>query len=124
MRAIAPVSASMLQASQLTTTSVRMYGGGYRDEFDEDIQRAGKYTKNTRGIKVLTHEEIPDAASFSDLSAKQQSKLQQNGIDELFPVQSCVYKLFTEGKELVVKSRTGTGKTLAFLLPLEELINR
>lgn len=48
--------------------------------------------------------------------------LEKNGINELFPVQQAAFKLFVEGKELVVKSRTGTGKTLAFLLPLEELL--
>jgi superfamily II DNA/RNA helicase len=32
--------------------------------------------------------------------------------------------LFVEGREIIVKSRTGTGKTLSFLLPLEELIMR
>jgi superfamily II DNA/RNA helicase len=38
------------------------------------------------------------------------------------PVQQATFKLFVEGNEIVVKSRTGTGKTLSFLLPLEELI--
>lgn len=39
-------------------------------------------------------------------------------------MQQAVYSLFLEGRELIVKSRTGTGKTLAFLLPLEELIKK
>jgi superfamily II DNA/RNA helicase len=34
-----------------------------------------------------------------------------------------VYNLFAQEKnELIVKSRTGTGKTLSFLLPLEFLL--
>jgi len=32
--------------------------------------------------------------------------------------------MFVGGREIIVKSRTGTGKTLSFLLPLEELIMR
>ena len=45
------------------------------------------------------------------------------GIDDLFPVQKCAFKLFAdEENELIVKSRTGTGKTLSFLLPLEYLL--
>lgn len=51
-------------------------------------------------------------------------RLKREGIEELFPVQQATFKLFCDGRELVVKSRTGTGKTLAFLLPLEELIRR
>ena len=42
---------------------------------------------------------------------------------ELFPVQSSTFSLFVEQQnELIVKSRTGTGKTLSFLLPLEYLM--
>jgi superfamily II DNA/RNA helicase len=54
----------------------------------------------------------------------QQSKLAKNGITELFPVQKACYNLFVNGREIIVKSRTGTGKTLAFLLPIEELAIR
>jgi len=39
-------------------------------------------------------------------------------------VQQASHKLFVDGAQLIVKSRTGTGKTLAFLLPLQELIAR
>lgn len=38
-------------------------------------------------------------------------------------MQSSSFNLFVEeGNELIVKSRTGTGKTLSFLLPLEYLL--
>lgn len=50
--------------------------------------------------------------------------LEAAGVVELLPVQQVAYKLFLDGGEIVVKSRTGTGKTLSFLLPLEELIRR
>jgi len=32
--------------------------------------------------------------------------------------------MFVGGREIIVKSRTGTGKTLSFLLPLSELVAR
>jgi superfamily II DNA/RNA helicase len=38
------------------------------------------------------------------------------------PVQQVTYQLFLDGKEVIVKSRTGTGKTLSFLLPIQALI--
>ena len=50
-------------------------------------------------------------------------RLKKAGINELFPVQTTAYSFFAnEESELIVKSRTGTGKTLSFLLPLEYLI--
>jgi ATP-dependent RNA helicase RhlE len=52
-----------------------------------------------------------------------QARLRAAGVTELFPVQTSTYSLFVdEGNELIVKSRTGTGKTLSFLLPLEYLL--
>lgn len=61
---------------------------------------------------------------IEDLREYQQEKLHANGVTDLFPVQKACYNLFVEGREIIVKSRTGTGKTLAFLLPIEELIAR
>ena len=36
------------------------------------------------------------------------------------PVQTAVFKPVSEGKDLLVQSRTGTGKTTAFGLPLDQ----
>ena len=63
-------------------------------------------------------------STMADLDPKTQEKLVSSGVEELFPVQQASHKLFVEGAQLIVKSRTGTGKTLAFLLPLQELITR
>ncbi len=39
-------------------------------------------------------------------------------IKNLYPIQAQVFQHVYEGKDLIGKSKTGTGKTLAFLLPL------
>ena len=60
---------------------------------------------------------------INDLPQPMVKRLNKGGITELFPVQTSTYSLFAnEESELIVKSRTGTGKTLSFLLPLEYLI--
>jgi superfamily II DNA/RNA helicase len=56
---------------------------------------------------------------LKDLHEETREKLESEGVKELLPVQQVTYKLFVEGNEIVVKSRTGTGKTMSFLLPLE-----
>lgn len=60
---------------------------------------------------------------INDLPEKMRDRLKRRGVGDLFPVQQATYRLFAyDQNELVVKSRTGTGKTLSFLLPLEYLI--
>jgi superfamily II DNA/RNA helicase len=57
------------------------------------------------------------------LPTEMKRRLVAGGVNELFPVQTCSFSLFAHHEnELIVKSRTGTGKTLAFLLPMEYLI--
>lgn len=60
---------------------------------------------------------------IESLPPKMVKRLKMNGVDDLFRVQQAVYNLFVnQQNELVVKSKTGTGKTLSFLLPLEYLL--
>jgi superfamily II DNA/RNA helicase len=49
--------------------------------------------------------------------------LKNNGITEPTPVQAESISLIKEGKDVIVESQTGTGKTLAFLLPIFENIS-
>lgn len=73
----------------------------------EDLEKAG--------IKEMTIDDLPE---------EMKNKLIKNGIDKLFPVQSSSFSLFVNEKsELVVKSKTGTGKTLSFLMPIEYLLH-
>ena len=58
-----------------------------------------------------------DYANF-DISKKMTKKLISAGIEYLFPTQALTYKEVHAGKDVIVQARTGTGKTLAFALPL------
>lgn len=58
-----------------------------------------------------------DDMNFSDKTTK---ALKAKGFSELTPVQSQSYSHVYSGEDLVARSRTGTGKTLAFGLPLIE----
>jgi superfamily II DNA/RNA helicase len=50
-------------------------------------------------------------------------KLQAMGITQPTPVQTQVIPLVLEGKDVVAQSQTGTGKTLAYLLPVLQRID-
>ncbi|MCE5221340.1 MAG: DEAD/DEAH box helicase [Clostridium sp.] len=49
--------------------------------------------------------------------------LKSTGIDTPTPIQEQSISLIKEGKDIIAEAATGTGKTLAFLLPLFENIN-
>ena len=66
----------------------------------------------------------PDPVRFDDmnLSAEARAGLQALGYERATPVQAATFEPAMSGKDLVVQSKTGTGKTTAFGLPLIERI--
>ncbi|KAH8866394.1 ATP-dependent RNA helicase DDX50 [Schistosoma japonicum] len=73
---------------------------------------------------VVLHASHGDFSNFNidDAIIK---RLHARNIFELFPVQFKTYDAISSGKDAVVLARTGTGKTLAFSLPLvNQLIKR
>ena len=60
--------------------------------------------------------------SFADLSPGLKSRLRDAGISALFPVQRETVERVFRGEDIVVRSRTGSGKTLGFAIPVVELL--
>src|SRR2546421_10174190 len=62
--------------------------------------------------------------SFADLGASRPvvEALTKAGITDAFPVQSLVLPDALAGRDVLVKSPTGSGKTIAFAVPLVERI--
>lgn len=63
---------------------------------------------------------------FSELplSAALQQKLAAAQFTILTPIQERAIAPALEGKDIIGTAQTGTGKTLAFLIPLMEMMNR
>ncbi|KAI0565368.1 DEAD (Asp-Glu-Ala-Asp) box polypeptide 21 [Gracilaria domingensis] len=68
---------------------------------------------------VDTSSDRPTMSSFR-LSPATVERLAENGIIHPTEVQSGTFDNLYDGKDLIAKSRTGTGKTLAFALPILE----
>ena len=64
--------------------------------------------------------------SFSELSlsALLKSNLEKHGFTEPTPVQALAIEPALAGRDLVATAQTGTGKTLAFVLPLIQLLGK
>ena len=66
----------------------------------------------------MTNETFASIGVAQDLEAI----LASHGINEPSPVQAQTIPVILEGRDVVAKSQTGTGKTLAYLLPLLQSI--
>jgi ATP-dependent RNA helicase RhlE len=64
--------------------------------------------------------------TFSEisLSARLQSNLVRNGFDKPTPIQALSIEPALAGRDVIATAQTGTGKTLAFVLPTIELLLR
>ncbi|EKX51855.1 hypothetical protein GUITHDRAFT_102470 [Guillardia theta CCMP2712] len=58
------------------------------------------------------------------ISEKTIKALSEQGIQTLFPIQVATFDIIYEGYDLIARARTGTGKTLAFVLPVHEKLMR
>jgi superfamily II DNA/RNA helicase len=76
----------------------------------EDIQKP-----NAKKQKL--DEDEDDFTSFG-IDKRIKEKLKEQTILSLFEVQKAVYKPTYEGKNVIVASLTGSGKTLSFVLPI------
>ncbi|XVE82971.1 hypothetical protein DITRI_Ditri16bG0048700 [Diplodiscus trichospermus] len=65
-------------------------------------------------------EEAEEEKSFEELGLDHRliRALLKKGVDKPFPIQRVAIPLILQGKDVVAQARTGTGKTLAYLLPL------
>lgn len=59
-----------------------------------------------------------------NLSKEVCAQLETKGITSLYSIQAQCFQPILDGKDLVGRARTGCGKTLAFVLPIVEVINR
>lgn len=71
-------------------------------------------------------EETPKELRLSSyrLSPSTVNSLKSRGINALFPIQAKTFDPIFDGKDLLGRARTGTGKTLAFSLPIVERLLR
>ncbi|KAH7843306.1 hypothetical protein Vadar_015031 [Vaccinium darrowii] len=84
------------------------------DFADEDKSRGRGNTSSDDGLEI------------SKLGINKQivSALAEKGITKLFPIQKAVLDPAMQGRDMVGRARTGTGKTLAFGIPIMDKIIR
>lgn len=96
----------------------------YKAVFDF-TQKAQNEAKAERKLQTPFEEPDPDveAAAVADLPERLQQGIRALGWPGLMPVQAEAIPYILDGRDLIVQSRTGSGKTGAFLLPLLEKLD-
>ena len=71
----------------------------------------------------MEEEELPEGhLDRFPMNVNVKATLRASGIEALFPIQSATFNIILEGKDLIGRARTGQGKTLAFALPVIEML--
>ncbi|TIB42839.1 hypothetical protein E3P86_00219 [Wallemia ichthyophaga] len=79
---------------------------------------------NLRDMHALQKELSEKTELFDELPISQQTKkgMKRNGFVKMTEIQAATTHLALKGKDLVGSARTGSGKTLSYLLPMLELL--
>ena len=92
------------------------------EESDAAVKDSAKKTKKCKTQASETADADPNALSNFKISQATRTRLEARGIKSLFPIQSMTLQKILDGCDLIGRARTGCGKTLAFALPVVELI--
>eukprot|EP01123_Difflugia_compressa_P007727 TRINITY_DN2128_c1_g3_i1.p1 TRINITY_DN2128_c1_g3~~TRINITY_DN2128_c1_g3_i1.p1 ORF type:complete len:888 (+),score=221.87 TRINITY_DN2128_c1_g3_i1:2304-4967(+) len=108
------------------------------DESEDDEKKEEENENGSKKIKIAVQEALPksedkiiitendEKPSITNfrISAPTIQILQQNNYHTLFPIQARTYDFVYDGKDLIGRARTGTGKTLSFMLPIVERLRQ
>ncbi|KAL7205590.1 hypothetical protein ACSBR2_018512 [Camellia fascicularis] len=88
--------------------------------FGQDSLDVSDYDSETEVSKLLSGDGGEDELAVSNLGLPQRlvQSLENRGITHLFPIQRAVLVPALEGRDIIARAKTGTGKTLAFGIPI------
>ncbi|XP_072997025.1 DEAD-box ATP-dependent RNA helicase 3, chloroplastic-like [Typha latifolia] len=103
--------------SVLSEEAFKGLGLGLEEEDDREEQYGSDSYESEEGEGFDGDEE---ELAISNLGLPEQlvSTLEKRGITHLFPIQRSVLLPALEGRDLIARAKTGTGKTLAFGIPI------
>ncbi|KAK9194955.1 hypothetical protein WN943_003070 [Citrus x changshan-huyou] len=95
---------------------------------EEAFKRLGEFSENSGSLDGSVGDEDYESQTVSDedelaisklgLPGRLAESLEKRGITHLFPIQRAVFEPALQGRDLIARAKTGTGKTLAFGIPI------
>ncbi|KAL9429785.1 hypothetical protein AB3S75_031584 [Citrus x aurantiifolia] len=95
---------------------------------EEAFKRLGEFSENSGSLDGSDGDEDYESQTESDedelaisklgLPGRLAESLEKRGITHLFPIQRAVFEPALQGRDLIARAKTGTGKTLAFGIPI------
>jgi ATP-dependent RNA helicase DDX21 len=127
----APPAKSSPRTSTSTTTTTTKRPNHHDTSTNVDTKRTKTASQEPgnrpRTRSMDTHQTTPknsQPVSDFEMNDKTVKVLATRGITSLFEIQCLTYKPILEGKDVVGRARTGQGKTLAYCLPVIEVLFR
>ncbi|KAK4273350.1 hypothetical protein QN277_021770 [Acacia crassicarpa] len=115
-----PSSIATPNSSVLSEEAFKGLGGGFSDKDSlDDVTENDDYGYDfeTEASSAVDSGEELDISKLG-LPPRLVESLQQRGITHLFPIQRAVLVPALQGRDLIARAKTGTGKTLAFGIPI------
>ena len=123
--ALAPLSTGLLSINNFNqgfptiksfcTANTKLYST------KEDSDASASEQEEESSIKKETENTSqPNSLENFNISQKTKERLRANGINSLFPIQATTYDAILEGKDIIARDATGSGKTLSYVLPICE----
>ncbi|WOL15790.1 DEAD-box ATP-dependent RNA helicase 3, chloroplastic-like isoform X1 [Canna indica] len=91
---------------------------GDEEDYGSDAYNSGDEEEGYAGAAAVGDDGDELAIASLDLPQQLVSTLEKRGITHLFPIQRAVLIPALEGRDLIARAKTGTGKTLAFGIPI------
>ncbi|KAL9427167.1 hypothetical protein AB3S75_033874 [Citrus x aurantiifolia] len=95
---------------------------------EEAFKRLGEFSEKSGSLDGSDGDEDYESRTESDedelaisklgLPGRLAESLEKRGITHLFPIQRAVFEPALQGRDLIARAKTGTGKTLAFGIPI------
>ncbi|OIS99979.1 PREDICTED: DEAD-box ATP-dependent RNA helicase 53-like [Nicotiana attenuata] len=114
------------QFNSFTTATSSVTEKWVDSKFRFSLRRFHSSGKLQAGYAVADLPEDDEGLEISKLGISQEivSALAKKGITKLFPIQRAVMEPAMQGSDMIGRARTGTGKTLAFGIPIMDKIIR